>query len=78
MKKILLAILAALFTQTFADTPEEWIARANSVIKKEIRASSNTIRSAYSLGSLGKLQSASQVLRKNPRPVKDEKGQVRT
>lgn len=59
MKKILLAILAALFTQTFADTPEEWIARANSVIKKEIRASSNTIRSAYSLGSL---QDASAIL----------------
>lgn len=34
MKKILLAILATLFTQTFADTPEEWIARANGVIKK--------------------------------------------
>lgn len=59
MKKILLAILAALFTQTFADTPEEWITRANSVIKKEIRASSNSIHSAYSLGSL---QEASVIL----------------
>ena len=59
MKKILFTILAVYFAQTFADTPEEWITRANSVIKKEIRASSNTIRSAYSLGSL---QEASAIL----------------
>ena len=59
MKKILFTILAVYFAQAFADTPEEWIARANGVIKKEIRASSNTIRSAYSLGSL---QEASAIL----------------
>ena len=59
MKKILFTILAVYFAQAFADTPEEWITRANSVIKKEIRASSNTIRSAYSLGSL---QEASAIL----------------
>ena len=59
MKKILLAILAVLFTQTLADTPEEWITRANKAIKTEIRASSNSIHSAYSLGSL---QEASAIL----------------
>ena len=59
MKKILFAILAVYFAQAFADTPEEWITRANSVIKKEIRASSNSIHSAYSLGSL---QEASAIL----------------
>ena len=59
MKKILLAMLTVCFAQVSADTPEEWIAKANGVIKQEIRASSNSIHSAYSLESL---QKASAIL----------------
>ena len=59
MKRILFTLLALYFAQAFADTPEEWIARANKAIKTEIRASSNSIHSKYSLGSL---QDASAIL----------------
>lgn len=59
MKKSLFIILAVYFAQTFADSPEEWITKANGVIKQEIRASSNSIHSAYSLESL---QEASAIL----------------
>lgn len=59
MKRILFTLLALYFAQAFADTPEEWITRANKAIKTEIRASSNSIHSKYSLGSL---QDASAIL----------------
>ena len=42
MKRILFTLLAVYFAQAVADTPEEWIARANKAIKTELRASSNT------------------------------------
>ncbi|SHL51358.1 lipopolysaccharide assembly protein LapB [Fibrobacter sp. UWH4] len=51
MKKFF-SLLAVFFVQLFADTPEEWIAKANGVIKQEIRASGNSIRSVYSFESL--------------------------